>query len=240
MKAIKRIKEYIDFKGVSNSAFERENDLSNGYIATQLKRNADLGEGIINKILDNCLDINPLWLLTGKGNMILDDIDVSIPTQENANNLIPLYDSIATASRIEADMQPISEPVEYINAGDWFRDATAAIRIHGDSMNPLYHSGSIAALKEVYDKSLIMFGEDYVIETEEYRAIKRIQRGNTKDELLLCSYNTERWEDGSEKGRLIHEPFPVKIDEIRRIFIVLGSVRRNHSSRIVYNRHNSL
>lgn len=70
MKAIERIKQYIDFKGVSNRSFELENDLSNGYIATQLKRNADLGEGVLNKILDNCLDIDSEWLLTGKGQML--------------------------------------------------------------------------------------------------------------------------------------------------------------------------
>ena len=59
MKAIERIKQYIDFKGINNSFFEKKTDLSNGYIATQFKRNADLGEGVLNKILDNCLDIDP-------------------------------------------------------------------------------------------------------------------------------------------------------------------------------------
>ena len=39
MKAIGRIKQYIDYKGLTNRAFEQNNDLSNGYIATQLKRN---------------------------------------------------------------------------------------------------------------------------------------------------------------------------------------------------------
>lgn len=70
MKAIDRIMKYIDFKGFNNSSFEKHIDVSNGYIGTQLKRNADLGEGILNKILDNCLDINPEWLLTGKGSML--------------------------------------------------------------------------------------------------------------------------------------------------------------------------
>ena len=70
MKAIDRIKQYIDYKGFTNRSFEQKNNLSNGYIATQLKRNADLGEGILNKILENCLEINPVWLITGKGEML--------------------------------------------------------------------------------------------------------------------------------------------------------------------------
>ena len=78
MKAIQRLKQYIDYKGFTNSSFEKKNELSNGYIATQLKRNADLGEGVILKILDNCLDLNPEWLLTGKGNMLKTDVKTNI------------------------------------------------------------------------------------------------------------------------------------------------------------------
>ena len=70
MKAIERLIQYIDYKGFSNRSFEIQIGLSNGYIGTQSKRNADLGESILNKILDNCLDINPIWLISGKGDML--------------------------------------------------------------------------------------------------------------------------------------------------------------------------
>lgn len=136
------------------------------------------------------------------------------------------------------DISPVTEPAEYIDAGDWFRDATAAMRVHGDSMYPEYHSGSIVALKEV-SKSIIVYGQDYVLETDDHRLLKRLQRGRDSQHILVTSANTEKWEDGSEKGRLIHEPFDVHIDDVRRLFIVLGAVRRNHSSRIVYNNKNS-
>ena len=85
MKAIGRIKQYIDYKGLTNRAFEQNNDLSNGYIATQLKRNADLGEGILTKILENCLDLNPLWLITGKGEMLKNGDNI-IQTTTGDNN----------------------------------------------------------------------------------------------------------------------------------------------------------
>lgn len=152
-------------------------------------------------------------------------------------HLIPLYDTVTAAGLSSVDMSPITHATEYIDAGDWFRDATAAMRVHGDSMHPVYKSGSIVALKEVKNKDLVMFGQDYVIETEEYRTLKRIQKGYDKTEWLACSYNEERWEDNSKTGRLIHEPFNVKIDYVNRLFLVLGSVRRNHSSRIIQNSH---
>ena len=73
MKAIERLYEYLDYKKLKPTALEKEIGLSNGYISVQKKRNADMGEGALNKIIDYCRDINPLWLLTGEGSMLRAD-----------------------------------------------------------------------------------------------------------------------------------------------------------------------
>jgi hypothetical protein len=233
-----RLKYYIDSKGITVSAFERSVGMSNASFGKSLKTGGAIGSDKLENILSTYPDINPVWLMTGSGSMLSsEEQHISLPELQRDHHLIPLYDTIAIAGRREMDMSPVSEPAEYIDAGDWFRDATAAMRIHGDSMYPSYHSGCIAALKEVVNKDLIMYGEDYVIETIEFRTLKRIQKGIDGKHILACSANTERWEDGSAKGRLIHEPFDVPRDEIKRLFLVLGSVRRNHSSRIVFNRY---
>jgi hypothetical protein len=70
MKAIERLYKYIDYKGVKPTPFEKEIGLSNGYLGKQLTRNADLGEGVLIKIIENCPEISPEWLLTGKGSML--------------------------------------------------------------------------------------------------------------------------------------------------------------------------
>lgn len=161
------------------------------------------------------------------------DTKVIPMTPEPNYHLIPLYDGFVTASAISQDMPAQSEPVEMVNAGDWFRDATSAMRVHGDSMFPDYVSGSIVAMKEVFNKRLVVFGQDYLIETTEYRVLKRLQRSDLADNWLLCSTNEDIWEVGTMKGRLIHEPFDIHIKDVQKICLVLGSVKRNHSSRIV-------
>ena len=70
MKIIDRVFQYIDYKGIKPIPFEKKIGLSNGYLGKQQKRNADLGEGIILKIVENCPEINPYWLLTGNGEML--------------------------------------------------------------------------------------------------------------------------------------------------------------------------
>ena len=74
-KIIHRLFKYLKFKEIPHTRFEKEVGLSNGYLKTQLTREADLGETIIVTIIDNCLDLNPLWLLTGKGEMLVKNKD---------------------------------------------------------------------------------------------------------------------------------------------------------------------
>jgi hypothetical protein len=82
MKAIEIIMQYIDYKDLSKRAFEIDNSLSNGYLGKQLSRNADLGEGVLNRILENCPDISPEWLLTGGGEMIVAEDDATVSSNK--------------------------------------------------------------------------------------------------------------------------------------------------------------
>jgi len=73
MKAIDRLYEYLDYKSIKPTNFEKELGLSNGYLSIQKKRNADIGESVLKKITDYCRDLNPTWLLTGNEEMLLPD-----------------------------------------------------------------------------------------------------------------------------------------------------------------------
>lgn len=232
-----RVLQLADLKEDSKQVFFKKTGLNYSNF-TGKSKDSDLGSKYIAEILLIYPDVNIEWLITGCGPIIKSEIESKeLPALEKENHLIPLYDTIATAGKSSVDMAPVLLPSEYIDAGDWFRDATAAMRVHGDSMYPEYHSGSIVAIKEV-SKGLIVYGEDYVFETDDYRMLKRLQRGQDREHVLVASANTEKWDDGSERGRLVHEPFDVHLDEIKRLFIVLGSVRRVHTSRIVYNTKN--
>lgn len=152
---------------------------------------------------------------------------------EPKGKLIPFYDdvdSIGGNNEMSANMDGVSRPTEYIDAGDWFRDATAAIRHYGESMVE-YPPGCILALKEVYDRELIIPGRDYVIETSEYRVTKRIQLGKDTKHVTAYSTNPETYAD----GRLIHEPFDIPWRAIRHISLVLGYVVKKNGGTMVYS-----
>ena len=116
---------------------------------------------------------------------------------------------------------------EYIDTGDWFKEATAAIRHYGDSMVE-YPSGSILALKRVYDLNLLIWGRNYCIETTEFRITKRLQDGG-EDYILAYSSNTETYPDGT----LIHSPIKIPKVSIRHIDLVLGCVAKEYSNGLI-------
>ncbi len=153
---------------------------------------------------------------------LMGDKKAILPTKKN---LIPFYDDVSTIGGLNdrvANTDP-SSPTEWIDAGDWFPEATAAIRHYGDSMVE-YPSGSILALKRVNNPQLIMNGRNYVVETSEYRVTKQLQ--DDGDHFMAYSTNRDTYPD----GRQIHAPFSVPKGEIRYIYLVLGCVTKEYSN----------
>lgn len=94
MKAIDRFYEYLAEKSLKPTTIEKEIGLSNGYLSAQKKRNADMGEGMMLKIIDYFRDINPLWLLTGEGSMLRTEhsqLLSEVPLQENSGEAAAYY-----------------------------------------------------------------------------------------------------------------------------------------------------
>ena len=137
------------------------------------------------------------------------------------DRIIPLYDAETIVDYNDRGFATSEEEmVDYINPGDWFNGhETAVICNVGDAMVE-YPNGCMLSVKEVKEWHLLVPGRNYVIETSEYRITRKVQRGHTPNAIMLYSTNTEKYED----GHLIHEPFEIKFEDIRRIFRVLGYV----------------
>lgn len=162
-------------------------------------------------------DINKLWILTGDGEM----------THPSTKGKIPLYNDIETIggkNDMVADVDGQSRMTEWIDAGDWFPSATSAIHHYGDSMVE-YPSGCILALKRVNDPRLLINGEHYVIETDEFRITKQLQ-DDGGDYIMAYSSNRETYPD----GRLIHAPIKIPKETIRHLDLVLGCVVKRFSN----------
>ncbi len=71
MRLIDRLQSYLQYSRISAYAFEHQCGLSNGYLGKQLKGKGSVGSDILEKIREHYSDLSLLWLLTGKGTMLL-------------------------------------------------------------------------------------------------------------------------------------------------------------------------
>lgn len=72
MKIIERIVKFIKYKNLSMRAFDISIGVGNGYTSKQAKTKASVGSDVLEKIIDVYRELSPLWLMTGKGPMIID------------------------------------------------------------------------------------------------------------------------------------------------------------------------
>ncbi|TPG37526.1 helix-turn-helix transcriptional regulator [Flavobacterium pectinovorum] len=241
MKAIERFYQYLEYKGIKSTRFEKDNGLSNGYLGTQLKRNGNLGEEILNKLINNCLDINPAWLLTGKGSMVKTDNYAQNLNRDDSNYLeeqspvfaatkskklqkpsIPLYniETATSAATIFSD-ENSEEFIDEITIPN-LPKCDGAVYISSDSMYPLLKSGDIVIYKKIAATiENIYWGEMYLIsllnaDKEEYVMVKWIQKSEKGDEFVkLVSENK------------FHESKDFHIDTITGLALVKASIRIN-------------
>lgn len=70
----KRVEEIINYKRLNIRSFEEIIDVSNNSIGTAIRRKSSFKSNVLNKILHSFPEINPTWLLTGKGEMFLNGV----------------------------------------------------------------------------------------------------------------------------------------------------------------------
>lgn len=218
-----RLIEFLSFLELGQNAFEKKVGIANGYIS---KLKSSIGSGHIGKISTAYPELNTTWLLTGEGEMLKD----AKPTEAESSttgNLIPLFDAEAAAGSAYGVSMDAARQVGLIEIGSMLRDSEAAIRVYGNSMIPNYPPGCVIGVRQHMD-SFIIPGKVYVIETRNDRYLKRLFHTQDKTALRCLSDNTIKFDDGPMAGEFCFPDFEIPLDEITRVFKVVGVIKRNN------------
>ena len=211
MKVIDRIYEYMAFKGLKPATFEKATGLSNGYIATQKKRNADIGEGVVAKILKKYNDISLEWLITGEGGMLKGAPSPAAQPAPSVEKGRPYYDVDFKCGFDELVNDQTTVPACLISFPPYDRDGVVWCNATGDSMAPEINPGDVIALQEVRDwQAYLTYGETYAIATTNgLRTIKKVRKGSTPATLLLVPVNRDAADEQEIDKALVLSVFRV-------------------------------
>ncbi|WP_299627723.1 S24 family peptidase [uncultured Tenacibaculum sp.] len=234
MSTIDRIKVLADHEGIKITALEKQIGASKGVLSRAFNNKTDIQSKWLTKIIENYPHFDSLWLLTGKGDMLVKNDAVVVSGEVVANNVfklktdypigkqaVPLYNVEAAAGLVELfQSHGDTQPVGTLNIPN-LPKCDGAVFVTGDSMYPLLKSGDIVAYKQIYDfYSEIFWGEMYLISVEvaeeEFISVKYIQKSEKgEDYIKLVSQNKH------------HQPKDIKMSKIRAMALVKASVRMN-------------
>lgn len=228
-----RIGQYINKKKISFYAFENSIQASRGSISKAVKDRKSVGSHVLENILSVYKDLNPVWLLTGEGEMLTEATIQNVESTNNSvetyllktdrlitNQKIPLYNLEAVAGLVPLfQNNNVFKPLSHISIPN-LPKCDGAVYISGDSMYPLLKSGDIVLYKEVHDiANEIFWGEMYLISIdisdEEYITVKYIQKSDTSGYIRLVSENKQ------------HQDKEVEISKIRALALIKASIRIN-------------
>lgn len=225
-----RVGQYIAKKGVSYYAFENSIGASRGSISKAVKEGKSIGSQVLENILSVYTDMNPIWLLTGIGEVFIDNPEIlqnkkieafRLKTdRELENQQIPLYDIEAIAGLVPLFQDSKSQdPIDHISIPH-LPKCDGAVYVTGDSMYPLLKSGDIVLYKEIHDvANEIFWGEMYLLgidmSGEEYVTVKYIQKSEIPGCVRLVSQNKH------------HQDKDVELSKIKALALVKASIRIN-------------
>lgn len=210
-----RLIEIADYKRLSVRAFEEFCGLKRGNISN-LAPDGNIGSDKLSKIIDAMPEVNPDWLLSGRGKMLKEDLSEMSSISTYGDN-----DEVETRPRVPLDAvagslsiitQSISEAeCERYPVISRFPSYDFTMLVKGDSMEPEFHSGDEIACRFIEKPSFIQWGRPHVLDTYQGVVLKRIYN---RPGAILCKSNNNNYDD-----------FEVPKDDIYRIALVVGSIR---------------
>lgn len=195
-----------------------------------------LSDKFIDKICAVNENINKVWILTEKGEMLNSHNETLMKVKEPSSlygtksdslvdgQKIPLYNIEATAGIVTLFSDTAeTKPIDYIQIPN-LPKCDGAVYISGDSMYPLLKSGDIVMYKVIHNiKDGIYWGEMYMIsidqDGDEMVTVKYIQKSDKGDKWIkLVSQNKH------------HDERDVQLSKVRALALIKASIRINSMS----------
>ena len=203
-----RLLHFLKSQRISQVEFTRNLGVSPTYVGAMRK---SIPAVKMKKIIELYPELNRDWLLYGEGEMLVENepAEVLADKKEYETLLLPV-EAFAGGLQMWSDgihASQCSRIITPISGVDF------AIPVSGDSMEPLFHSGSRLLIKRINDKAFIPWGHPLVIDTENGVLIKKVMPSKEgKDFITAESYNPK------------YPPFEIPMESIFGLYRVMGAL----------------
>ena len=201
-----RLQHFLKNERIPASEFSRKMGLSPAYLASMRK---SMPEEKVERLIQLYPQLNRDWLLYGEGSMYRDLGDSSIDPYKLHQHMVPLIPTQARAGSFDMYAKGITaDECKKIYSPNI--DAKLAIRVMGDSMEPVIHDGTLLFLERINEKAFIPWGSPLVLDTENGSLVKMLYPSEKGENYLEArSYNKE------------YPPFLVPTESIFGIYRIL-------------------
>ncbi len=197
---IERIYELCSKYAYSQGKLEKELGFSNGYLNTTFQRKSDIGSEKLQTIVGKFPDVNPEWLLTGRGEMLRSSYPSTegvgvVSTNKQADDIAVTrvsLDFVGGSAHNFLEQQQYVEEILYLPKNWGIQQGDFAVNTVGESMYPYIIQGDTLILREVKDNiQNLILNKAYAFATEDQLAVKIIKKSaeNSQKNLSFHSYN---------------------------------------------------
>lgn len=187
---LERLKEFIGYKKLAVRKFEIAVGMSNGTVHNAMANKSSISSAWLSKIAAAYPELNLVWLVTGKGDM-LNGKKAAAPRPKEQMRKIPYFNVDFSGGFIEQYNDQTQNPSDFV-VDRSLTDADFWCNLKGHSMEPTICDGERIALKPVDVTDPIKWGSIYAVVTSDgLRTVKRIEKSDEDGLLELVADNKE-------------------------------------------------
>lgn len=191
-----RIRYLMAQTGMSQAAFAKRLSIDPSNLSKHLSGRLAVSDTLVNRIVAD-MGVSKRWLRDGHGlpydpNPTPREITASTcrllpPGAEGT----PVYDIDVTAGCAELSSMFTVDRVIGTMRVPHLDSRSAIVGVRGDSMEPIIADGGAIAIRRISDRSVIYWGQIYVVVLDDYRMVKSLRRHEDPAMVILRSANPD-------------------------------------------------
>ncbi len=188
-----RVSYILEYKGIAKEDFYKEIGMSSSSFRGSAK-NTPLNSIAVANILSILPDINPMWLLSGKGEMLQKDNSYKTTTNEIhiveepavGFSCVPYWDLAVSAGHSLTEIKGKRKADGYVVGLPGAEIAENLFPVTGMSMEPEISPAAIIGVRKMENWETLNTERIYLIITRDDRMIKRIEYDAENEDIIWC------------------------------------------------------